>query len=81
MPPIDKHTITCDNTTMSEEPRRDWTTAELAKAGHVDPSRLRHMILSGDLVAVKRGHTWLIADAHAQAWLAKPRRRKPATKE
>ena len=63
---------------MSEEVRRDWTTAELAQAGDVDPSWPRQAIRAGTLRAVKRGQTWLIADADAQAWLVRPRRRKRA---
>ena len=65
---------------MSEEPQRDWTTTELAQAGDVDPSWLRQAIRTGALRAVKRGHTRLIPDADAQAWLnGKRRRRKQKT--
>ncbi len=66
--------------TMSEDrPGRLWTTNELAAAGQVDPSVLRRLLTAGKLAGRKAGRDWLIPDADAQAWLARPRRRKPKT--
>jgi hypothetical protein len=68
---------------MSEDrPGRLWTTNELAVAGQVDHSVLRHLLLADKLKGSKQGRDWLIPNAEARAWLARPRRRrKPKTEE
>ena len=65
---------------MSEEqPAKVWTTNDLAEAGQVDPSLIRKLLLDGKLAGRKAGRDWLIPDAEARRWLARPRRRKPKT--
>jgi hypothetical protein len=52
-----------------------WTTTKLAKAASVDPSAIRHLLLSGSLQGEKLGRDWLITDEEAQRYLAQRRAR------
>jgi len=46
-----------------------WTTTKLAKAAGVDPSAIRHLLISGSLQGEKLGRDWLIPDDGAQRYL------------
>lgn len=48
-----------------------WTVKELAEAANLDPSRIRQLILGGEISAVKIANTWFIGSDVAQNWLMK----------
>ncbi len=57
------------------EPGTPWTTAELAKAAGLNPSRIRQLLIAGELEGEKYGNTWLIPDDVARAGLAERQKR------
>lgn len=54
---------------MSRDAGQDWTTEELAAEAGVNSSRIRQLLLSGELRGVKRAGIWLIPDDEARRWL------------
>ena len=60
---------------MEREDNRDrddrvWTTAELAEAAGVTPTRIRQLLLSEELDGYKLGRDWRVSDRAARDWLA-----------
>ena len=55
--------------TKEKHPKRFWTTKELAQEVGVDPSRIRQVLLSGELQGRKHGRDWAIPDEEVQRWL------------
>jgi len=48
----------------------DWTTVELAEAAHVEPSRIRQLLIEGeDLTGYHLGRDWRVPDSVARGWL------------
>ena len=56
---------------MENERERVWTTAELAEVAGLDVSRIRQLLLSGELDGYKLGRDWRVSDRAARQWLAK----------
>ena len=56
---------------MSREAGQDWTTEELAAEAKLNPSRIRQLLLSGEIRGVKRAGIWFIPDDEARRWLDK----------
>ena len=48
---------------------RDWTTQELADKANLKPSRIRQLLICGDIKGEKRAGAWFIPDAEAKRWL------------
>jgi excisionase family DNA binding protein len=49
--------------------RTDWTVKELAERAGLNPSRIRQLLLAGEIKGYKRGPSWLVLNAEAQRWL------------
>ena len=49
--------------------RTDWTVKELAERAGLNPSRIRQLLLAGEIKGHKRGPIWLVPNAEAQRWL------------
>lgn len=49
--------------------RTDWTVKELAECAGLNPSRIRQLLLAGEIKGYKRGPIWLVPNAEAQRWL------------
>lgn len=49
--------------------RTDWTVKELAEWVGLNPSRIRQLLLAGEIKGHKRGPIWLVPSAEAQRWL------------
>jgi len=49
--------------------RTDWTVKELAEWVGLNPSRIRQLLLAGEIKGHKRGPIWLVSNAEAQRWL------------
>ena len=50
-----------------------WTVRELADAAGVSDSRVRQLLLDGEIKGRKTGWTWIIPNSEAQRWLDKRR--------
>ena len=48
---------------------RDWTTQELADKANLKPSRIRQLLIRGDIRGEKRAGAWFIPDNEARRWL------------
>ncbi|MBM3188812.1 MAG: hypothetical protein FJZ90_08840 [Chloroflexi bacterium] len=57
-----------------EEHYRGWTVSELAAGAGVNGSRIRQLLLAGELKGEKFGPVWVIPDAEAKEWLRCHRR-------
>jgi hypothetical protein len=53
-----------------------WTTKQLSEAPVVDQSRIRQMLLKGQMKGFKIGRDWLIPGEEAQRYLAEREKRK-----
>lgn len=61
-----------------EKDRDFWTAAELAEACGVGSSRIRQLLLSGQIAGIKVAGVWLIDNDEARRWLEQkkyPRKR------
>lgn len=54
---------------VPEEPKREWTTTELAERAGVSQAYVRQLILAGEIRARKVGRDWIISNTEAQRWL------------
>jgi len=54
-------------------PKRDYTTHELAAKAKVTASYIRQCLLDGTLRGYKRGRDWLIEAREAERWLKERR--------
>ncbi len=54
---------------MTRQAGQDWTTSELAAEAGVDPSRIRQLLIGGEIQGYKRASTWFIPDEEAHRFL------------
>lgn len=54
--------------TMTER-TKPYTTRELAKEAGVNPSRIRQLLIAGEMTGDKVGRDWLISPEEAQRFL------------
>ena len=54
---------------MTRQAGQDRTSAELAAEAGVDPSRIRQLLISGEIQGYKRASVWFIPDEEARRFL------------
>ena len=55
---------------MSDNGKKEYTTKELAEMAGVTTTRIRQLLLSGELDGYKLARDWRIPKAEADRWLA-----------
>jgi hypothetical protein len=57
-----------------QDHKTGWTVKELAGRAGLNPSRIRQLLLTGEIKGFKRGPIWLIPNAEAERWLENRKR-------